>query len=90
MEKTQLSKEESKQEPCRNDKSSLTKTNFFIIGTSVAVIILGFILMGGSSTDIEYNPDVFSFRRITLAPIVCMIGFIGMIFGIMFKRCHKG
>ena len=45
--------------------------------------------MHGSSTDIDFNPDVFSFKRITLAPIVCMIGFVGMIFGIMWKSKEK-
>ncbi|MBQ0007191.1 MAG: DUF3098 domain-containing protein [bacterium] len=68
------------------NNSPLSKTNYIIIGISVLIIIVGFALMGGSSTEIEFNPDVFSFRRITLAPIVCMIGFIGMIVGIMIHR----
>ncbi|MBQ5926175.1 MAG: DUF3098 domain-containing protein, partial [Paludibacteraceae bacterium] len=34
----------------------------------------------------EFNPDVFSFRRITLAPIICMLGFFGMIVAIMIKK----
>lgn len=68
------------------NNSPLSKTNYIIIGISVLIIIVGFALMGGSSTEIEFNPDVFSFRRITLAPIVCMVGFIGMIVGIMIHR----
>ncbi|MGM9804864.1 MAG: DUF3098 domain-containing protein [Candidatus Aphodosoma sp.] len=64
---------------------AFTKTNYVIIAVSVAVIALGFCLMYGSSTVDEFNPNVFSFRRITLAPIVCMIGFISMIAGIMWK-----
>lgn len=70
-------------------KFPFTKINYIIIAASVIVIILGFILMHGSSTDIDFNPDVFSFKRITLAPIVCMIGFVGMIFGIMWKSKEK-
>lgn len=66
-------------------KTSLTKTNYIIIAASVVVLIIGFCLMTGSKTVDTFNPDVFSFRRITLAPIVCMIGFVGMIVGIMFK-----
>jgi len=66
-------------------KTSLTKTNYIIIGVSVLVLIIGFCLMTGSRNELTFNPDVFSFRRITLAPIVCMIGFAGMIVGIMFK-----
>lgn len=65
------------------------KANYIIIAISVLVIISGFVLMHGSSTNIEFNPDVFSFRRITLAPIVCMIGFIGIIVGIMWKKNDK-
>lgn len=68
------------------NNSPLSKINYIVIGISVLIIIIGFCLMGGSSTEIEFNPDVFSFRRITLAPIVCMVGFIGMIAGIMIHR----
>ena len=70
-------------------KFPFTKINYIIIAASVIIIILGFILIHGSSTDIDFNPDVFSFKRITLAPIVCMIGFVGMIFGIMWKSKEK-
>lgn len=70
-------------------KFPFTKINYIIIAASVIIIILGFILMHGSSTDIDFNPDVFSFKRITLAPIVCMIGFVGMILGIMWKSKEK-
>ena len=65
---------------------ALHKQNYIIIAVSVLLIILGFILMYGSKTEVEFNPDVFSFRRITLAPIVCMSGFVLMIFGIMWKK----
>ncbi|MBS7377681.1 MAG: DUF3098 domain-containing protein [Paludibacteraceae bacterium] len=73
----------------RDEKIPFTKINYIIIAASVIITILGFILMHGSSTDIDFNPDVFSFKRITLAPIVCMIGFVGMIFGIMWKSKEK-
>lgn len=71
------------------NKRTFSKVNYIIIAISLVVIIAGFALMGGSSTDVEFNPDVFSARRITVAPIVCMIGFVGMIVGIMFKRGSK-
>jgi uncharacterized membrane protein len=64
----------------------MTKTNYIIIAISIAVIIIGFLLMTGSTTVLEYNPDIFSFRRITLAPFVCVAGFVLMIVGIMFNR----
>lgn len=68
---------------------AFSKINYIIIAIATLVIVFGFILMYGSTTYTEYNPDVFSFRRITLAPIVCMIGFIGIIAGIMYKPKSK-
>jgi NADH:ubiquinone oxidoreductase subunit K len=65
---------------------AFTRINYILIAVSVLLIIIGVALMAGSSTAIEFNPDVFSFRRITLAPIVCMIGFVGMIVAIMYKK----
>ena len=65
---------------------AFTKINYILIAISVLLIIIGFALMAGSSTTTEFNPDVFSFRRITLAPIVSMIGFFGMIIAIMYKK----
>ena len=65
---------------------AFTKINYILIAISVLLIIVGFALMAGSSTTTEFNPDVFSFRRITIAPIVCMIGIFGMIIAIMYKK----
>ena len=65
---------------------AFTKINYILIAISVVLIIAGFALMAGSPSTTEFNPDVFSFRRITLAPIVCMIGFFGMIIAIMYKK----
>ena len=57
------------------------KENFILIAVAVACIVLGFILMsGGGSGD---NPDIFSARRIVVAPVVTVIGFVMMIFGIL-------
>ena len=68
----------------------MNKINYILITVAVAVIIIGFVLMTGSpSTATEYNPDIFSFRRITLAPIVCLIGFLLVIVGIMYRPKEK-
>ncbi len=68
----------------------MNKINYILIAVAVVVIIIGFVLMTGSpSTATEYNPDIFSFRRITLAPIVCLIGFLLVIVGIMYKPKEK-
>lgn len=65
------------------------RVNFILIAISMAVIVLGFILMSGpGSTDTMYNPDIFSARRIKLAPALCVIGFFSMIYSVL--RRPKG
>lgn len=61
------------------------KENFILIAVAVACIAIGFMLMsGGSSPDgVSFNPEIFSSRRIVVAPLVTMIGFILMIVGIL-------
>lgn len=65
---------------------ALRKTNLIIIGISVVFIIVGFILMTGPGTTVEggFNPDIFSARRIKVAPVVSLIGFVLMIVGILY------
>ena len=67
-----------------------SRENYMLMFAGLALIILGFILMTGSSnTDPEvFNEDIYSFRRITLAPILIIIGFIVEIVAIM-RRPRK-
>ncbi|HIY48320.1 MAG TPA: DUF3098 domain-containing protein [Candidatus Barnesiella excrementavium] len=65
---------------------ALGKTNLKLIGISFAVIVVGFLLMLGPGTTPEaYNPDIFSFRRIVLAPGIAFVGFVFMVYAIMRK-----
>ena len=61
------------------------KQNFIIVLIGIVLIALGFILMigGGSSDPNVFNPAMFSFRRLTLAPIVIIAGIVVVLFGIM-------
>lgn len=73
-----------------NQKSgdfAFAKINFIILSIGVIVLIIGFLLMiGGASDDPNvFNPEVFSQRRITVAPIVILIGFAAVLYGIMKK-----
>lgn len=70
---------------------ALSKKNLIIIGVAAVIILIGFILMSGPGTTVEegFNPDIFSPRRIKVAPIVCMIGFVLMIFGILIPSKNK-
>lgn len=71
-------------------KFAFTKTNYILLITAVALIVLGFILMTGpSSTETHFEPDIFSFRRIKLAPAICFTGFIFVIVAIMYKSKSK-
>ena len=73
------------------EKFALDKTNFILIAIGVIIIIAGLLLMTGpSSTETHFEPDIFSARRIMVAPLVCFAGFVFMIFAIMFRsRSHK-
>jgi len=67
---------------------ALSKENYVLLVIGFAIIILGFILMiGGKSEDptIFNEDEIFSFRRITLAPMVVLAGFIFEIWAIMKK-----
>ena len=66
------------------------KWNYILLGIGVAAIILGFLLMvGPSSSEAHFEPDIFSFRRIKLAPAICFFGFIFVIYAIMHKPKDK-
>lgn len=75
------------------DKSNFAfgKINYIICGVSLFIIILGFFLMTGPSSSIEggFEPDIFSERRISVAPITCFFGFLLMIVGILIPNKPK-
>ena len=67
-------------------KMAFDKTNFLLIAIGMVVIIIGFLLMmGPSSTETHFEPDIFSVRRIKVAPVVCFLGFIFMIYAVLRK-----
>jgi hypothetical protein len=67
---------------------ALGKVNLAIIGVSVLVIIIGFALMsgGGSEDTVGFNAEVFSRRRIVIAPLVTLAGFVLAGVGILWKQ----
>lgn len=66
-------------------KYNLSKTNFFLMIGSVAIIVLGLFLMTGEpSYATEFNPDIFSKRRIDVGPMIVLFGFVSMIFSILY------
>ncbi len=74
------------------DKSRFAfgKANYILLAIGAAAILAGFILMTGpSSTETMFEPDIFSFRRVKLAPAICFLGFVFMIVSIMVKPKEK-
>lgn len=70
------------------DKKNLAfgKTNFILIAVGMLIVVIGFMLMSGpGSTETAFNPDIFSARRIKAAPIVCLCGFLFIIYAILHK-----
>jgi hypothetical protein len=71
-------------------KYNLPKINAVLIAISLVIVVIGFALMvGDPSGATEYNPDIFSFRRITLGPMIALFGFVAMIVAILFKPRKK-
>lgn len=70
---------------------ALGKINYMIMAAGFVLLIIGFILLsGGKSEDPNvFNPEIFNFRRITLAPIVILLGFVAEIFAIMWRPKSK-
>ncbi|MBR5728615.1 MAG: DUF3098 domain-containing protein [Prevotella sp.] len=79
-----------------NNSSPLTKgsykagkkiTRHRILLAACVLIIAGYVLMSGSgSTEQSFNPDVFSTRRIVIAPVLCLPGYILIGIGIIVKK----
>ncbi len=61
------------------------KKNYILLAIGFAIIVLGFLLMvgGDAPTPDSFNENIFSWRRITLAPIVVVVGFVFEIYAIM-------
>jgi len=68
---------------------TLPKLNLILIAVSFVIIVVGFALMIGEPSTEVYNPDIFSFRRITVGPMISLFGFVFMLFAILFRSKKK-
>lgn len=73
------------------------KTNYLLMAAGVVLIVVGFILMAGGGEALgpdgyahEFDESIYSFRRLTLAPIVIVTGFVLEVLAIMlgFKKAE--
>jgi len=72
-----------------NKSFKLGKLNFYLIAVGFIIIVLGFVLMTGAPTVTDFNPEIYSFRRITVAPMVSLFGFMFVIFAILYHPKAK-
>lgn len=69
---------------------AFTKKNYILLAIGMAIIIIGLIMMSGAgSEEGVFNPDIFSARRIKVAPVVTLAGFVFVMFAIMWKGKDK-
>ena len=53
------------------------KVNYILLAVGMLIVVIGFLLMTGpGSSDTVFEPDIFSARRIKVAPVVCLLGFV--------------
>lgn len=65
---------------------AFSKKNYILLAIGMAIVIIGLVLMSGEgSAEGVFNPDIFSIRRIKVAPVVSLFGFIFIMFAIMYK-----
>lgn len=73
-----------------NKNFAFDKTNFILLAIGMAIVVVGFLLMvGPNSTDTAFEPDIFSVRRTKVAPVVCLFGFVSMIYAVVRKPKDK-
>lgn len=67
------------------------KRNYIILTVGSILIIAGYIVMSGEgSTLAAYNPDIFSGIRICIAPLLCLLGYLLNVFGILYRPRQRG
>jgi uncharacterized membrane protein len=68
-------------------KATFSKQNYIILTVGILLIVLGYVLMmgGGSEDPNVFNPAIFDAQRITVAPIVSLLGFVTILVAIMWR-----
>ena len=62
------------------------KRSYILLAVGMVIVVVGFILMSGAgSSETVFNPDIFSVRRIKVAPVVCLVGYLFIIYAILHK-----
>lgn len=81
-------KDDIEKEPA--DGFILSRTNVIVMIVAAVMIVAGFALMAGApSTETEFNPEIFSTRRIVVGPLFAFLGFVVMALGIIINPKKK-
>jgi hypothetical protein len=78
----------SKKDTDTNTDFALGRINYIYLAIGFVIIIIGFLLMVGGGSDnptVFTGDELFSFRRVVLAPVVVLFGFLFEIYAIMKK-----
>lgn len=77
----------SKNTPQTEESSVLGRKNLLLFLVAGILILTGYILMAGpGSTEQAFNPEIFSARRIVVAPAVCLTGYLLVIVAILWRK----
>ena len=69
---------------------AFNKTNYTLLAIGMAIVIVGLVLMSGEgSAEGIFNPEIFSARRIKVAPLVSLFGFLFIMVAIMYRPKAK-
>ena len=82
---------EQKRKEHREPKFIFAKKNYQVMAIGLGVIALGFILMAGGGSDDPnvFNPEIYSWRRIRLAPFLVLLGFGIEVYAILLNPNKK-
>ncbi|HRH70288.1 MAG: DUF3098 domain-containing protein [Flavobacteriales bacterium] len=76
-----------------NNDMAFTATNYRLLLIGIGIVVLGYVLMaGGGNGDPNAfdEAEIFSARRITVAPIVVLIGYLFVVYAILKKSTATG
>ncbi len=83
--------EQKRKEATKKTYFTFERKNYIFMGIGIAFILLGFILMSGGGSDDPnvFNPEIYSWRRIRLAPAMILIGFGIEVYAILLNPSKK-
>jgi len=74
----------------KNEEQRLPVFNLYLIAISLCIIVIGLVIMFvGPDSEANFEPDIFSFRRTTVGPLIAFFGFVSVIFSILCQKRSK-